>query len=150
MEIFSFFKKLSFLLTAAFLLCVTVSPVLAGGDSHAEEDGQASAEPVPFFARLDPITITVLKEGMVSEHITYVLILDIKGEDKLEYIDKMEPVLRSKIVNYLHEIASNRTRNYLTDFDFLKKRIKTICNNVLGEELINEVLFRAKNTRSFS
>jgi len=101
----------------------------------------------PYYKELPPVTVSIIQDGVVTDHVTFVLILEVESESDIERIMKFYPKFRSEYVNYLHSIASNSARTKLNNQAFLKRKFKRMTNDIVGESLVQQVLFKMHQNR---
>jgi len=138
-------------LTYAFLFLFTVSLALFDVTQQAHAKAPAEAgEHAPIFLNMKPITVSVINEGIITNHLTYMMTLKVEGEANKELVEKMYPIIKSELVRYFHIVASSRKRGKLDDIEFVKSRVQRIANKVMGKTVVQEVFFKGKGDTKVS
>lgn len=117
-----------------------IQPAFAGG-------GEKVHVPGPHYKEMPPLTVTVIRDGQVTNHVTFLLVLEVDEETDIDEIKRYFPLIQNEFVNYLHGIASNSAKNKLNDQEFLKRKLKAMANHVMGKDLIQQVLFKMQQDR---
>lgn len=123
-------------------------PVHAKAGDQVAKAGEHKA--VPHYFTMDPVVVSVINEGIVTDHLTFVLTMEYANEEEMDKLRLMEGKIRAEIVEYLHKVGASRFRDKLSDPDFVRIKAKDISNKVMGENVVRAVYFKAKDEKSLT
>ena len=117
------------------------------GDAElAEQSDQASPEP-PSFIELTPLVLPLIREGQVTQHITYKIVLEVEFADE----DQVYWAKRQLTDAYLSELHGLLALRYVRDMDnvlpFMERRLLAVSDRLLGPGVVDAVLLSELSAR---
>lgn len=136
-----------FRVLAAVLLC-TVLGTTAG---MAAEEAPIPGKDKPIGVRLEPLVVSIQRNGVVEKHIGFVIVLDVADAAAQVKVQDMMPKLNDAFVTDINALANlpNAADNGI-DQDALKRRLTASCTRVLGPDVVKNIEFLRSFTRKVS
>ena len=132
---------------AALLLCVTAAPVSA----FAAEEPALPGKDKPIGVRLDPLVVSIQRNGVVEKHIGFVIVLDVADAASQVKVQDMMPKLNDAFVMDINALASlPNAADTGIDPEALKRRLSASCARVLGPDVVKNIEFLRSFTRKVS
>lgn len=115
---------------------------------ETQEDAQEPEVSALLSVDVDPLTIPVIHDGRVVQHMSFLLVLNVNDEDELRIVYKAMRRLKDAYIKELHVLLSRRFIWENDDISpFVKKRLMAASERVVGQGVIEEVVLRALSTR---
>jgi hypothetical protein len=126
------------------MLLVAAPGKLRAADSAKAADAPAEA----VYLRLDRIVVPVIRDGVVEQHITFVLVLELADERARMKAKELLPRLTDSFVRDLHILASRpRTASDGVDLGVAKRHLLGASVRLLGADAVKDVLIQRTMTR---
>ena len=134
------------------LTLVVLLILLAGGGGAAwwflfqeeEIDLSTITEPsreVPLFVDFDPLVLPVMRDGRVTQHLTFTIVLEVHRDYERLDIYKHMPRLKDAYLTQLHALYSHRAVQDREDVEpLLNKRLMAVSERVLGPDVVKRIL----------
>jgi hypothetical protein len=143
-------------------LLIFVAILLLGGGGIAfwkvglpylaeREAAAAAAAPAPErrYVALEPFMVPLIREGVVTQHLTLAIELEVRDDAALLLIEGRIPQLRDAFLTELYGLYALRyVQEHLGDLQFTKDRLIRAGNGLLGEEVVTGILITGIETRS--
>jgi flagellar basal body-associated protein FliL len=102
----------------------------------------------PISIRLDPLTVSIQRNGVVERHLGFVVVLEVSDLGAQAAIEDKKPKLLDAFVLDLNALASLPTAaDKGIDHDALKRRLKASSARILGPNFVKEIVFLRTFTR---
>jgi len=96
---------------------------------------------VPLFVDFDPLVLPIIRDGQVTQHLTFTIILEVSDELDRSQIYQYKPRLNDAYLRELHALYSHRlVQDRLNVEQLLGKRLLKVSRRILGTEMVNRVL----------
>lgn len=101
------------------------------------------------FVEMDPIILPIIDAQGVSQVITLVVSLEVKGEDNANYARSLAPRLKDAYIQDMYGVLNRKASmdGGVIRVNELKERLNKISSRVLGENKVNSVLLQVVNQR---
>ena len=143
-----------------FLILSVILLVLGGGAGAAwwfllrepPQDEEQTAE-LPEIADLisvdvDPLTVPVIRDGRVVQHMSFLVVLRVNDEDELRLVYKAMRRLTDAYIKELHVLLARRFVWEQDDIGpYVRKRLMVASERVVGPGIVEEVLLRGVSSR---
>lgn len=136
----------------ALRLCVLCALLLvAGVPARAAEDPALPGKDKPIGIRLDPLVVSIQRNGVVEKHLGFVIVLEVATTaDQVKVQDRM-PKLTDAFVVDANALANlPRAADTGIDQEQLKRRLAASCVRVLGPDIVKNIVFLRTFTRKVS
>ncbi len=122
--------------------------LMGPGAQKTEELISQINKPEPVFVELHPLIISLIQEGEVTHHVTMQLTLQLYDAWDKDLTDRNMARLRDAFLKEMHSLYSLRmVRKAGFESPLVQKRILEICDRLLGEGVVAEVLIRELERR---
>ena len=99
------------------------------------------SEAVPLFVDFDPLVLPIIRDGQVTQHLTFTIILEVSSDLSRIQIFYHKRRLNDAYLRELHGLYSHRLVQDRPNVEpFLGKRLLEVSRQVLGTEKVNRVL----------
>ena len=99
------------------------------------------SRPVPLFVDFDPLVLPIIRDGQVTQHLTFTIILEVTDSLDRSQVYRYKPHLNDAYLSELHALYSHRLIQDRTDVEqLLGKRLLMVSRRILGTESVNQVL----------
>jgi cyclic lactone autoinducer peptide len=96
---------------------------------------------VPLFVDFDPLVLPVIRDGRVTQHLTFTIVLEVDRDYERLDIYKHMVRLKDAYLAELHALYSHRSVQDRVDVvPLLNKRLLAVSHRVLGPEIVKRVL----------
>lgn len=142
-----------------FLILSVLLLALGGGGAawwflmrEPPSEGDQTAQ-LPEIADLisvdvDPLTVPVIRDGRVVQHMSFVVVLRVNDEEELRLVYKAMRHLKDAYIKELHVLLARR---YVWEHEdigpYVKKRLMVASERVVGPGVVEEVLLRGISSR---
>jgi len=124
---------------------------LAVAPAFAAEEPPIPGKDKPIGVRLDPLVVSIQRNGVVEKHIGFVIVLEVSSAaDQVKVQDMMAKLTDSFIVDINALASLPRAADNGIDPDALKKRLAASCVKVLGPDIVKNIVFLRTFTRKVS
>lgn len=134
--------------------------LLAGGGVAwwflLREEPEATAAPIEappemIFVDFDPLVMSVLRGNQATNHLTFMIILQVEDMERRALVFRQTPRLRDAFRSELHAVLSRRIMDQRPDtMPILSKRLKGVSNRMLGNGVVKRVLINIMTQRDFT
>lgn len=116
---------------------------------HKEAKEEEKKEP-GAFVEMDPLILPIIGARGITQTVSVVIVLEVKDETKVEEVKHMSPRLKDAYIQDMYGVLSkkNSMPNGVLQVGPLKERLHKISQNVLGEDVVNDVLLQVVQQRS--
>ena len=115
----------------------------------AEETPSQDEAARPIFVDVDPMTVPVIRDGRVAQHMSFVVVLQVDGEEELRVVYKSMRRLTDAYIKELHVLLSRRFVWQDDDIvPLVRKRLMAASARVVGREVVDEVLVKGIQSRT--
>lgn len=120
-----------------------------------QDQQQAGAKPAPavapHYVTLEPFIVPMIREGVVTEHVTLAIKLEVNGAIPVATLENRIPQLRDAFITELYGLYSLRyVQEHADDLQFTKQRLLKIGNKLLGDNVLTAILVTGIQTRKLS
>lgn len=134
------------LLAAALIAAIGVAPALA-----AEEAPAPGKDNKLLNVRLDPLVVSIQRNGVVEKHVGFVIVLEVADSAAQAKVQDLIPKLNDAFVMDINALASlPHAADNGIDPDALKRRLAASCTRVLGPDVVKNIVFLRSFTRKVS
>jgi hypothetical protein len=136
------------LATLRYLLVVAL---LAASPVAQAADPALPGVDKPISVRLDPLVVSLQRNGVVEKHIGFVVVLEVGSITAQARVQEMTAKLTDAFVVDINALASlpNAVDNGI-DPEALKRRLAASSNRILGPDIVRNVTFLRQFTRRVS
>lgn len=119
------------------------------GKSFAQNDGVPAQDDVPIiFVNFDSISVTIISDRKVKGILMVDFQLALKETEDRDLVEKLEPRVRSELIQALTRFAAARVDvKRIVNVDLLASRMQEAVDKVLGEGLA-QVLIEVASTQA--
>lgn len=105
----------------------------------------------PIAVRLDPLVVSLQRNGVVEKHVGFVVLLEVANITAQARVQEMTAKLTDAFVVDINALASlpNAVDNGI-DAEALKRRLTVSSNRILGPDVVRNVTFLRQFTRRVS
>ncbi|HEX9461161.1 MAG TPA: hypothetical protein VGB82_01055 [Alphaproteobacteria bacterium] len=133
------------------LFVVCLFAVLASASALAAEDPALPGKDKPIGVRLDPLVVSIQRNGVVEKHMGFVIVLEVATTADQVKVQDMMPKLTDAFVVDINALANlPRTADTGIDQEALKRRLGASCVRVLGPDVVKNIVFLRTFTRKVS
>lgn len=106
----------------------------------------------PTFVGMGRYVIPVIRRDRVETQLSVAIALETVSEDETETVREAMPRLRDAFIADLHKAVlwQQRESGDVISLGPIKKRLKIICDSILGPGVVNEVLIGGALQRNFA
>ncbi|HTY67182.1 MAG TPA: hypothetical protein VMH36_11065 [Alphaproteobacteria bacterium] len=134
-------------LAAVVLFCVT----MGAAPALAAEEPALPGKDKPIGVRLDPLVVSIQRNGVVEKHIGFVIVLDVADSAAQVKVQDMMPKLNDAFVMDINALANlPNAADAGIDPEALKRRLSASCVRVLGPDVVKNIEFLRSFTRKVS
>lgn len=125
--------------------------MLGATAGFAAEEAPIPGKDKPIGVRLEPLVVSIQRNGVVEKHIGFVIVLDVADTAAQVKVQDMMPKLNDAFVTDINALANlpNAADNGI-DQDALKRRLSASCVRVLGPDVVKNIEFLRSFTRKVS
>ena len=117
-------------------------------ERKAKEAAEAPP-PAPRYVTLDPFIVPLIRQGVVTEHLTLAVKLEVRDDGGLDLLEGRIPELRDAFITELYGLYALRyVQEHRDNLDYTKKRLIKAGNALLGRQVLTGVLVTGIETRS--
>jgi flagellar basal body-associated protein FliL len=138
-------RRASFLLVSLFLAMTLALP------ARAADAPALPGKDKPVSVRLDPLTVSIQRNGVIERHIGFVIVLEVENITAQALIEDRKPKLIDAFVLDINALASlPSSYDNGIDPEALKRRLKLSTNRILGDGVVKNIVFLRTFTRKVS
>lgn len=135
------------------LLAVILAVVALGALPALAAEGAppAASSDKPISVRLDPLVVSIQRNGVVEKHVGFVVVLEVANSAAQVKVQDLLPKLNDAFVTDINALASlPHAADTGIDPDALKRRLSASCTRVLGADVVKNIVFLRSFTRKVS
>ncbi|MFQ5774347.1 MAG: hypothetical protein ACE5GS_07525 [Kiloniellaceae bacterium] len=126
-----------------FLLREDPAQEVAG--SEAELDGDV---PAKRFVEIEPMVLPILREGRVTLHMTFILVVELDRPMRVDRIHNVSLRLRDSLFSELHGIfAFRHVQDRGHELPIVRERLAVAAERALGAGTVKSVLIKSVSQR---
>jgi len=113
-------------------------------DGHGSGEGEsATGGNVGNFVEVGPIYLPILGKRGIEQNISVTVVIEVDGKEASDKVEKLKPRLADALINDLYgALRSPASGRELIDISAIKGRIEKKAQEVLGEGIVKDVLFK--------
>lgn len=97
---------------------------------------------------LEPISLPILRNGRVIEHLTLVLTLEFTAARRLDELQRLRPRVRHVVLSELYGMyALRHVQDHGHELPIVRLRIRRASESVLGEDSVKAIYFKSMSRR---
>ncbi len=130
------------------------SAVASGGDdvhkpSHEIADSHEEASGYFEYVELDPLILPIIDNNGVSQTVSVVVALELKGTFARARAETLEPKLKDAFIQDMYGVLNKHAalKGGVLQVGMLKKRLTHVSKKILGEDDVNDVLLQVVQQR---
>lgn len=110
-------------------------------EQRRAEEAANAPPPTPSYVTLDPFIVPLIREGVVTRHLTLAIKLEVRDDESLAELEGRIPELRDAFLSELYGLYSLRyVQEHAEELDFTKQRLIKAGNSLLGREVVTGIL----------
>jgi len=122
--------------------------LMGPGAAKTEELISQISKPEPAYVPLPPLIISLIQEGEVTHHVTMQLTLQLYDSWDQEITDRNMARLRDAFLHEMHALFAMRiVRQAGFESPLVRKRLVALCDRLLGEGVVADILLRELERR---
>lgn len=117
----------------------------ASAASHEGQKAKKGAE----YVELDPLILPIIDSSGVSQVISMVVVIEVGSNADAETVTKNQPKLKDAYIQEMYGALNKHAalRGGVVQVDQIKERLKKISYNVMGDDIISDVLLQVVQQR---
>jgi len=127
------------ILTSSLLAFVCFALMSVSGRA-AEGSAPASVPGAPTFVPLDPIFVSVIQSKGGTRQIGMTLVLELASERSKTDVEAKRKLLTDAFFRELYGFFQQRSSSQPLDERYLKRRLVAAANQIVGSDVVSEVL----------
>ena len=133
-----------------FRLLVSLALLVAPAAANAADPALPGVDK-PISVRLDPLVVSLQRNGVVEKHVGFVVVLEVGSITAQARVQEMTAKLTDAFVVDINALASlpNAVDNGI-DAEALRRRLTASSNRILGPDVVRNVTFLRQFTRRVS
>lgn len=133
------------------LVALALLAVVGVTSGRAAEEAPIPGRDKPISIRLDPLVVSIQRNGIVEKHIGFVIVLEVGNSAAQAKVQDLMPKLNDAFVTDINALASlPHAADNGIDADALKRRLGASCVRVLGPDVVKNIVFLRSFTRKVS
>lgn len=123
---------------------------LAVDAKASEKKGTAQGEASVHFVELNPLILPVITDHGVTQVLSLVVSVEVDSEEKAERVRYYSPRLTDAFLSDLYGTFSRHASDNggQIPIGFIKKRLNQLSGQVLGSDVVNDVLLQVMQSRA--
>lgn len=116
-------------------------------DNHKKDKGHGGGH---FeFVELDPLILPIVDNNGVNQVVSMVIALEVMETGKVGEVEKMTPKLKDAFIQDMYGVLNKHAalKGGVIQVGMIKKRLNKITDNVLGDDVVNDVLLQVVQQR---
>jgi len=136
------------------LAIMSLAVVMGGGSAMAADHGAPPPAPkdakgIPI--RLDPLVVSIMRNGAVEKHIGFVIVLEVPdAATQVKVQDKMAKLTDAFVMDINALASLPNAADAGIDQEILKRRLVASCARVVGPDAVKNIVFLRSFTRKVS
>lgn len=102
-----------------------------------------------YYVELSPLLLPIVDKNGVSQVVSLVVSLEVNSEEDAALVEKLAPRLTDAYIHDLYGVLNYKAalQGGVVQVSEVKRRLNMITTNVLGEDVINDVLLQVVSQR---
>ena len=119
---------------------------LDAGDEKAKSD---KAKKNYEYVELDPLILPIIDNNGVSQTVSLVVALEVKDSNARSEAEAMEPKIKDAFIQDMYGVLNKHAalKGGVLQVGMLKKRLRHVSKEILGEDKVNDVLLQVVQQR---
>jgi len=118
------------------------------GETSAAATGEGQQQNGPIYIDLDPMIIPITREDRVVKYTSLAIKLEVNGPDAKAKVEQFMPYVRDAFLTRLMVTLSRGDPSQPYDAEKLKRQLLAESENVLGPDMVKDVLISATAERT--
>lgn len=118
---------------------------------HEEAVKEVEHDPALYtYVELDPLILPIIDEYGVNQVVSLVLSLEVVNAEAAAKVESMKPRLNDAYIQNMYGLINQHVahnKSGLIKVESLKKRLNKISENVMGKDVVNDVLLQVIQQR---
>jgi flagellar FliL protein len=119
-----------------------------GGESPAAATEEGQQQNGPLYIDMDPLIISITREDRVVKYTSLAIKLEVNGPAAKAKVEKFMPYVRDAFLKRLTVTLSRGDPSQPYDPEKLKRQLMAESENVLGPDMVKDVLISATAERT--
>jgi flagellar protein FliL len=100
------------------------------------------------YVRLDPLILPVIDKDGMTQVVSLVVAIEVANKHDTELVQRLVPRLTDAFIQDMYGVlGKNAMKDGVIQIDYIKKRLNSITNKVLGQDIANDVLLQVVQQR---
>ncbi len=123
--------------------------VAANHDKKDEKKKSGHGSGDVEFVELDPLILPIIDNNGVTQTVSLVIALEVENKDKAAEVRKLTPRLKDAYIQDMYGILNKHAalKGGVVQVGAIKGRLAKITTEVLGEDMVHEVLLQVVQQR---
>ena len=116
---------------------------------HAKKSKKAKSKEVEFV-EMDPLILPIVDKYGVSQVVSVVVALEVGTKADAEIVEKYSPKLKDAYIQDMYGSLNKKAalEGGVVQVEAIKSRLNTVTQEVLGQNVVNDVLLQVVQQRS--
>ncbi len=116
---------------------------------EAEKGHGDEGEPAAAFVEMDPLILPIIGAKGATQTVSLVIVLEVADEAKAEEVKHLTPRLKDAYIQNMYGMLSrkNALQDGMIQVGPLKERLNKISKQVLGDDVVHDVLLQVVQQR---
>jgi len=117
-------------------------------EDHGGDDGHGGGRGVQFV-ELDPLILPIIDNNGVNQVVSLVVALEVKDSWAAAKVEKMEPKLKDAYIQDMYGVLNEHAalKGGVIQVNKIKKRLNRITAEILGDDVVQDVLLQVVQQR---
>jgi flagellar FliL protein len=119
------------------------------GKAHEQAKGGHGKVAGSSFVELDPLILPIVDNNGVNQVVSLVVALEVADEETMKAVEAMTPKLKDAYIQDMYGMLNGYAsmKGGVVQVAMIKKRLNKISNDVLGENVVHDVLLQVVQQR---
>lgn len=120
-----------------------------GKKKEAKKGGHGEEAAAGHFVSMDPLILPIIDETGVTQSVSLVVVIEVGDEAKAATVEGMIPRLKDAYIQDMYGALNKHEalKNGVLQVNMIKERLSAASNDVLGEDVVDEVLLQVVQQR---
>lgn len=113
------------------------------------EKGSPEAEAAVSFVQMTPLTLPIVDKNGVSQMVSIVISLEVKGPEAAKEVERFTPRLKDAYIQDMYGALTRQAamEGGVVQVGYIKSRLNKVTAKVLGTDKVNDVLLQVIQQR---
>jgi flagellar FliL protein len=119
-------------------------------EKHAKKKKGGHGEAAVEFVRMDPLILPIVDRGGLSQIVSVVIALEVHDKEAADYVRNMQPRIKDAFIQEMYGVIHNPAgmqNGNVIKVGILKKRLGRVGKDVLGDDIVQDVLLQVVQQR---